>query len=86
MFGYLLLISILGYCLYKLIFNLILPIVRSTRVIRQGFSRMQEEMHPGQDRTGPKPTPSPHARTSSGKAPSPNWDKMGDYIDFEEVK
>lgn len=74
MLGYFLLL-ILGYFLFRLIFNLILPIIRSTRVIRQGFAHMHEE-------TRPKPTPPPNAHKNA----SPNWDKMGDYIDFEEVK
>jgi hypothetical protein len=80
------LLLILGYFLFRLIFNLILPIIRSTRVIRQGFARMQEEMNPGQDAPGPKPSRPPHAGQHPGRNPSPNWVKMGDYIDFVEVK
>ncbi len=84
MIGEYILLAILGYILYRLIFNLILPIVRSTRMVREQFAQMQDDLHrPGQ--TGPKPAPNP-AKGSAGNHAAPNWDKMGDYIDFEEVK
>jgi len=81
---------ILGYFLFRLIFNLILPIVRSTKAVRQQFARMQEEARPGQGAAGHQGASQNRgsAQSASGAAPkpTPNWDKMGDYIDFEEVK
>jgi hypothetical protein len=71
---------ILGYFIFKLVTNFILPVMRTVRVVRKEFAQHQADANtvPG---TGPQ-RPNPPA----GGKPTPNWDKMGDYIDFEEVK
>lgn len=81
MLGFYILLLILGYCLYKLIFSLVIPFARTYRVIRRGFAQMQEEARPQQQQHW-------NGAPKAGGAPkrTPNWDKMGDYIDFEEVK
>jgi len=71
--------GIVLYLIYKLVFDLILPVSSATRQMREQFrdarSPVQEKSNPAgqaeafQNRSGQKP----------GKA-------AGDYIDFEEVK
>ncbi|HTJ14731.1 MAG TPA: hypothetical protein VL547_21980 [Dinghuibacter sp.] len=63
---------IVGLFLFRLIAGVVLPVVRTAKVIRREF----------EEQARPRPTPNP-AAPAKGK---PNWDKMGDYIDFEEVK
>lgn len=60
--------------LYQLVFKFILPIYRTTKQVRRGFTDMQERMN-GQ--TG-QPFSKPHA--------APKNKPVGDYIDFEDVK
>ena len=66
------------YLGYKLLFEFILPLVRTTRQVRRGFrdmnQRMQQHTESFQNRNEAKQKP-------AGKSPS-----SGDYIDFEEVK
>lgn len=69
------------YLLYKLIFDFIIPLVKSTQQVKKQFgdmsARMQEKMNEQQKQSpGFKPTVS--AATPPGKG--------DDYIDFEEVK
>jgi len=70
---------ILAYSLYQLIFKFILPIYRTTRQIKKGFREMQERMH------GQGPQTNSQQQPSTDKAAEKNK-KVGDYIDFEEVK
>ena len=66
----------LCYLLYKLLFDFILPIFRTTRRVRQGFRNMHEQMN---GETG-----QPFQKQSDAvKQPQPD---KGDYIDFEEIK
>jgi hypothetical protein len=64
----------LAYLAYQLVFKFILPIYRTTRQVKRGFSEMKERMngHAPADQAATKATP-------KGKP-------IGDYIDFEEVK
>lgn len=66
------------YLLYRLIFNFIIPIYKSTSQIKKQFrdvqSRMNEEMNRQQQNTT---TP------TDSTPPAP---KDADYIEFEEVK
>jgi hypothetical protein len=64
----------LAYLAYQLIFNFVLPIYRTTKQVRRGFRDMQDRMNG-------------HAAAQSGQpASKPEEKKVGDYIDFEEVK
>ncbi len=60
------------YLLYKLVFDLILPLTRTTRQVNRQFEDMNRRMQENQA-TSPPP---------AGKTTGAN----GDYIDFEEVK
>ena len=73
-------LSIVFYLLYRLIFDLIVPVYKTTKQVKRQFNDMRNHMHqptnPFQQQeksSGPKPQSNPHA-------------KVGDYIDFEEVK
>lgn len=63
---------IVGLFLFRIISGVVLPVMRTAKVIRREF----------EEQSRPRPTPNPAASSKE----KPNWDKMGDYIDFEEVK
>ena len=67
---------------YKLIFDLIIPIYRSTKIVRSKFREMHEQMQQHMDQQPHDPFSSTNRPPSTSK---PN-DKEGDYIEFEEVK
>jgi len=64
----------LAYMAYQLIFNFVLPIYRTTKRMRRGFRDMQDHMN-GQASAQP-----------NQQASKREEKKVGDYIDFEEVK
>ncbi|MDB5279094.1 MAG: hypothetical protein JWR61_4049 [Ferruginibacter sp.] len=69
------------YLLYKLVFELIIPVAKTTKQVKKQFgdmsAQMQEKMNAQQQaNTGYKAT----------KNPAPPVNKSDDYIDFEEVK
>lgn len=68
----------LGFFLFRLIVNVVLPVMRTVRVVHRAFDQQGQQGRPA----GPQPSPS----SPAGGKSKPNWDKMGDYIDFEEVK
>jgi hypothetical protein len=68
--------AFLFYLGYKLVFNFIIPIYRTTRQVKRGFREMHQRMQEAQG--GQQQQPSPE--NNSGK------NSVGEYIDFEEVK
>jgi hypothetical protein len=81
------------YILYKLVFDFIVPVARTTNNVRKQFRTMQEQMN-GQGGFNEYYNQTSSANTSyennSGfsvneRHSSPNGNKE-DYIDFEEVK
>lgn len=70
--------AFLAYLLYKIVFNLIIPVYKTTKQFKKGFREMHERMNDHMKEQG-QPIPQNNSRPSS-KKPS------GDYIDFEEVK
>ena len=73
-----LLYGLLIYFIYKLIFDLIIPVYLTTKKIKKGFremhSRMQESTKEQATGQAPQSSPSKPSHNSS------------DYIDFEEIK
>jgi hypothetical protein len=67
------------YLAYRLIFNFIIPIYRTTKQVKKSFRDMQEQMH---HHTDPYYQQSQN-NTSAQKSAN---GKTGDYIEFEEVK
>jgi hypothetical protein len=63
------------YLLYKLIFDFIIPVYKTTKQLNQKMSDMQQHMHAqGKNEGG-------QAKTTPAEKPA-----REDYIDFEEVK
>lgn len=73
--------AFLVYLLYKLIFDFILPVYRTTRQVKRGFREMQDRMY--QQQNG-----GPHASQAGAVKQNSTTGRKGDedYIDFEEVK
>lgn len=67
----------LFFLIYKLVFDFIIPIYKTTKRVKQGFREMHEKMQ--QNMNGSQPQHAP-------KATSNKNEHSGDYIDFEEVK
>ncbi|MBD0277000.1 MAG: DUF4834 family protein [Bacteroidota bacterium] len=69
----------LAYLVYQLVFHFIIPIYRTTQQVKRGFREMNERMNGQEQNTtsGQKQT-----ATQNGS----NSDKVGEYIDFEEIK
>ncbi|HEY4155189.1 MAG TPA: hypothetical protein VGM24_07170 [Puia sp.] len=77
-------LAILLYLLYRFIVGLVIPIFRTTRHVRQQFQQMNGQgpgQAPGQPDAG-----GPQTRTKTRDAAHPDTSKVGEYIDFEEVK
>lgn len=72
-------LAIVFYLLYKLVFDLIVPVYKTTRQIRRQFSDVQGS---GQGQTN---TTQQNGSPESGNHSS-RKSKVGEYIDFEEVK
>jgi hypothetical protein len=78
-------LGIVLYLLYRFIFNFFVPIVRTTKHVREQFRNMQD---PTNNTGGPfqqqsYSQPREEAKKKETKTPS---NTMGEYIDFEEVK
>jgi hypothetical protein len=66
----------LFYLFYKLLFDFIIPVFRTTRRVRRSFREMHEQMNP---KTGQP------FQKQADPSKQPKADK-DDYIDFEEIK
>jgi hypothetical protein len=75
--------ALLAYIAYNFIFKLVIPVYMASRKIKRTFrevhSRMQEQQAKQQGFT-------PQASSTSGDQSQTPKKKLGDYIDFEEVK
>jgi hypothetical protein len=85
-------LAILIYLLYRFIAGFLIPVIRTTNHVRQQFNGMNNQ--PGQDgkpgnpdsqgfsgQNGQRPTTNEQRSNPNSGAP-----KVGEYIDFEEVK
>jgi hypothetical protein len=68
--------AFLIYLAYKLIFEFIIPVVRTTRQVKKGFREMKSRME-GNGFGGSGTQPQPETKKK---------DIPGEYIDYEEVK
>lgn len=64
------------YLAYKLVFDFIIPVMRTTRQVKRGFREMQDRMNQSMQQQQGQP---------QQKAAQPKQG-AGEYIDFEEVK
>ena len=68
----------LAYILYQFIFKFIIPVYITTKQVKKGFRDMQEKMNEqGKQQQA--------SEQKNPKDSSPK-EKVGDYIDFEEIK
>jgi hypothetical protein len=83
----LLIYGFLIYLLYKLVFNVVLPVRKGVKTVRQNMEEMQRKMAEAQGQnanyTGFSNQNSPKEAPKSTKDPVK---KDADYIDFEELK
>jgi Sec-independent protein translocase protein TatA len=71
----------LGWLLYKLVFDFIIPVYKTTKQVRRQMSDMQQHMRDQYQQQQ-------QAQQQSAQRPTPTQkvSDKGDYIDFEEVK
>lgn len=74
--------ALVAYLAYRLIFDFIVPIYRTTRQVKKGFREMHERMNqmhqePFQQQSAPK---------TNGAGDKNSSNTAGEYIDFEEIK
>ena len=72
-------LAILIYLLYRFIAGFLIPVIRTTSHVRQQFNNMNKQQE-GPTPNAQRPTPNNQNGSQTG---SP---KVGEYIDFEEVK
>ena len=79
-------LAIVLWLLYRFFFNFLLPVIRTTKQVRDQFRNMHNQ-NPG----GSAPFQNSHTRPfeepqPKKKDPGASQNKMGEYIDFEEIK
>jgi hypothetical protein len=74
------LLALTFYLAYKLVFDLVIPVFRTTRKVQQQFRSMHQQMQDPMN--GQQQSFRPDGNPSGSKKSPP----AGDYIDFEEVK
>lgn len=65
------------YCLYRFIFDLVIPISRTVSKMKETVQKMQDQQGFQQHTTAQQPT---------AEAPKKSTTVNDEYIDFEEVK
>jgi hypothetical protein len=74
-------LAILIYLLYRFIAGFLIPVIRTTSHVRQQFNNMNKPPEEGPTQNAQRSTPDAQ-RSSQTSGTS----KVGEYIDFEEVK
>lgn len=72
-------LAFVGYLLFRLVFDFIIPIYRTTKKVKESFQEMKQKMN---EQTNGNPSQTSSHTNSDKKKKQP----LGDYIDFEEVK
>ncbi|UYQ92718.1 DUF4834 family protein [Chitinophaga horti] len=77
----------LFWLIYKLVFDFIIPVYRTTKHVKRQMNDVQEHMREQfrqqQQQSSGYSTPNPNAQTAEKVRKAPDSD---DYIDFEEIK
>ena len=73
--------AFLFYIAFRLVFDFILPVYRTTKRIRKGFREMQDQINQHS-----APYPQQGNYVAPGQNPGTHKGASDDYIDFEEVK
>jgi hypothetical protein len=71
--------AFLVYLAFKLVFNFIIPVYKTTKHVKKGFREMQEQMRHHAEQYNAQ-----HARPQQVQEQSKT--EKSDYIDFEEIK
>ena len=83
----LLIYGFLIYLLYKLIFNVVLPVRKGVKTVRQNMEEMQRKMAEAQGQNANySGFTSQNAPKEAPKVTKDPVKKDADYIDFEELK
>jgi hypothetical protein len=83
----LLIYGFLIYLLYKLIFNVVLPVRKGVKTVRQNMEEMQRKMAEAQGQNANyNGFASQNAPKAAPKVTKDPVKKDADYIDFEELK
>lgn len=72
---------LLAYLAYRFIAGFLLPLYRTTSQIRRQFQKMSSQPPPTSP--GSQPPPAGNGKSETTESDS---SKVGEYIDFEEVK
>jgi hypothetical protein len=75
------------YLLYKIIFDVVVPVRKGVKTVRQNMEEMQRKMAEAQQQNSQNSGfTSQNAPKSAPKVPTKPVEKDADYIDFEELK
>ncbi len=73
--------ALVAFLLYKFIFDFIIPIFRTSKKMREQFNQARQQMEDQFQQSGQQPQQDAGKHNASkGNA------KIGEYIDFEEVR
>ena len=72
--------AFLAYLVFRLVFNFIIPIYKTTKKVRRTFREMNEQMNRQHNGN------TPHQKQPGTEPQATKKSSSGDYIDFEEVK
>ncbi len=70
-------LAIALYLAYRLIFDLIVPVYKTTKHVKRQFNNMQDHMQQSNHNQN---------QSSNNNNHTDKKEKVGEYIDFEEVK
>ena len=80
-------LAILIYLLYRFTAGFLIPVFRASNQMRRQFRNMNQHPPDGSQTGNPQNTaPGSNGNGQAGKAPGSGSTKVGEYIDFEEVK
>lgn len=83
----LLIYGFLIYLLYKIIFDVVVPVRKGVKTVRKNMEEMQRKMAEAQQQNASNSGfASQNAPKSAPKVPTKQAEKDADYIDFEELK
>lgn len=77
---------LLGYFLYRFVFNFLVPIFRVSRQMKQQVRDFQNHMQAQQQQSYQHSHTSQRQQGPSATSSDSPREKSGDYIDFEEIK
>lgn len=70
-------LGIISYLLYRLVFELIIPIFKTTKTVRNQFKDMQDQVNQRADA---------FQKQKANGQDQKSKTRVGEYIDFEEIK